>query len=58
MNPERNKITVVTSQNVVQVTFVCISEELAARTAETFAKILGEADPNAELVVFTAPQRS
>ena len=55
---KRNRITVVTSKNVVQVTFVCISEELAARTAETFAKILGEADPNAELVVFTAPQRS
>ena len=58
MTTERNRITVVTSKNVVQVTFVCTSEELAARTAETFAKILGEADPNAQLVVFTTSQDS
>ena len=58
MTIDRNRVTVVTSKNVVQVTFVCTSEELAVRTAEAFAKVLGEADPNAQLVVFTVPQES
>ena len=56
MTKKRNEITVVCCKNVVQVTFVCTSEELAATTAETFAKILGKSDPNAKLVVLTVPQ--
>jgi hypothetical protein len=52
--PSKSHVRMVVRKNVVQMTFVCASEELAAQVAKTFAEILHKYDPDAQLSIITS----